>query len=75
MTTSRSVITACGMLRLLLGWRSFFFSIGWRHGRQFIRKDTAQSASCSAQTFTWENWSQLQSPTTESFFHIICQDW
>jgi len=25
--TSRSLITACGTLRLILGWRSFFFSI------------------------------------------------
>ena len=36
----------------LYGRRSFFFSIGWRHGRQLIRKNTAQFASRSVQTFT-----------------------
>jgi len=29
-----------------------FSQFGWRHGRQLIRKDTAQSASRSVQTFT-----------------------
>ena len=32
--------------------RRVFFSTDWRHGQQLIRKDTAQSASRSVQTFT-----------------------
>jgi len=51
---SRSIITACSTVR-----RSFFFSIGGRHRRQLICKDTTQSTSRSVQTFTWENWSHL----------------